>query len=135
MKQWAGALLVTKENKLILQKRDDKPGIFNSGMITLFGGGVEPGENIREAALREIKEEVDVTVLDNQLLTLASYQKNIREHGDDCLCHVFIVKNVNPKSITVLEGEGYVLVDNHTPLSEDMYSHVTIRAIKDYYKM
>jgi len=50
----AEIILIRTDEALILQHRDDKPGITNPGFITSFGGGVEPGETPAQAALREI---------------------------------------------------------------------------------
>ncbi|MGB0756839.1 MAG: NUDIX domain-containing protein [Patescibacteria group bacterium] len=134
MNQWAGAILVTKDNNIILQKRDDTPGIFNPGKITLFGGGVEQGEKIKDAVIRELLEETGLSISKDQLEPFGSYQKTLAKHGDECLCHVFIVDNVIQDDIIVYEGQGFVSTNKKTPVSTDTHSALTVEILNDYYK-
>jgi 8-oxo-dGTP pyrophosphatase MutT (NUDIX family) len=53
-------MLVRKDNKLLFVLRSNTG--FMDGFYCLPGGRVEPGEPYRAAAIREAKEEVDVTV-------------------------------------------------------------------------
>jgi 8-oxo-dGTP pyrophosphatase MutT (NUDIX family) len=46
----------------VLQHRDDKPGIAAPGQWALFGGRVEEPEDPLDAAVREVKEELDVSI-------------------------------------------------------------------------
>ncbi len=54
----AVGLIVDSDGRLLLQHRDDKPGIPAAGLWGLFGGHVEPGESPAEAFLREMDEEL-----------------------------------------------------------------------------
>lgn len=54
----AAALMVTSDERYLLQLRDDKPGLPLRNHWALFGGEVESGEDGRKAILREIKEEL-----------------------------------------------------------------------------
>lgn len=49
---------VDPEGRLLLQLRDDRPGVVWPGTWAAFGGGVEDGEDLRAAILREIEEEL-----------------------------------------------------------------------------
>jgi len=66
---YAGALLVTNSGEIIGQQRDDSPGIDNPGKIGTFGGTVEPGEQYRYTAWRELVEETNLQ-LDEDILKL-----------------------------------------------------------------
>ena len=44
---------------VLMQLRDDIPGIWHPGQWGFFGGSVEPGEEVVEGALREILEEIN----------------------------------------------------------------------------
>ncbi|MFH1174444.1 MAG: NUDIX domain-containing protein [archaeon] len=58
------ALLLEKNNKLFLQLRDDKPGIYGPGLWGTFGGHLDEGENPLTGLLREIKEELAYDLVD-----------------------------------------------------------------------
>lgn len=53
--------IVVNPNGIVLHLRDDKPSIPHPGCWSLFGGGVEDGENPRDAVLRELEEELGLT--------------------------------------------------------------------------
>lgn len=53
-----GAIVMDK-GRLLLVRRDTEPG---RGLWTLPGGRVEPGESLREAVVREVREETSVDV-------------------------------------------------------------------------
>ncbi|MFB6181601.1 MAG: NUDIX domain-containing protein [Candidatus Magasanikbacteria bacterium] len=53
-------IIFHKNNKVLLQLRDDDPTIPFPGMWTLFGGGIEVKETPKECVLREVKEELSI---------------------------------------------------------------------------
>jgi 8-oxo-dGTP pyrophosphatase MutT (NUDIX family) len=57
----AAALIVTPDQRYLMQHRDDKPGIFFPGWWGCFGGAVEPGERPEQAIRRELAEELGWT--------------------------------------------------------------------------
>jgi 8-oxo-dGTP pyrophosphatase MutT (NUDIX family) len=65
----AVAVLVTEDNRYLLQLRDDLPGVSLRGHWGLFGGGLESGETPELALRREIQEELGVAVRQARLLT------------------------------------------------------------------
>jgi 8-oxo-dGTP pyrophosphatase MutT (NUDIX family) len=54
----AVGLIVADDGRLLMQHRDDKPGLNGAGLWGEFGGHVEPGETLTDAFLREIDEEL-----------------------------------------------------------------------------
>lgn len=54
----AVGLIVAEDGRLLLQLRDDKPGLTGAGKWGFFGGHVEPGERAADAFLREMSEEL-----------------------------------------------------------------------------
>jgi len=58
----ACAILTDTEGRLLLQLRDDRPGVTAAGHWGLFGGAVEPGEDLRAALIRELAEEIGLTL-------------------------------------------------------------------------
>jgi 8-oxo-dGTP diphosphatase len=56
--QIAVGLIVAEDGRVLLQHRDDKPDILEPGVWALFGGHIDPGEDVAEAFLREMDEEL-----------------------------------------------------------------------------
>ena len=52
-----GVVLLNKQGEVLLQHRDEKPGLRASGQWVFPGGHVEPGESLEEGAKREFLEE------------------------------------------------------------------------------
>lgn len=54
-------IIVDESNRLLLQLRDDKEGIFFPNHWGCFGGAIDAGETPKEAAIRELQEELNIT--------------------------------------------------------------------------
>ncbi|WP_246521350.1 NUDIX domain-containing protein [Ornithinibacillus massiliensis] len=60
--------IIINEGKLLTVKKYD----YNKFMNILPGGGQEPGETLKEAVIRECREEIGVKVEVNELLFVSS---------------------------------------------------------------
>lgn len=68
-KEFAGAKLVLFIGaKLLVIRRDDKPGLPWPGYLDLPGGGCEAGESAMACVLRETREEVGLSLNKDQLV-------------------------------------------------------------------
>ena len=80
-------LIVYKDGKILLQKRED------NGCWAIHGGGIEPGEKYIDALKREIKEELNIIPKNPILLGIYSGEElfNTYPNGDKVyvLNHVF----------------------------------------------
>ncbi len=54
----AVGLIIADDGRLLLQHRDDKPGLPGANLWGFFGGHIEPGERSADAFLREMDEEL-----------------------------------------------------------------------------
>lgn len=109
---YVGALLLTADGDIILQHRDDNPCIQWPNTWSLFGGGVEGDETYEEALARELQEELELDLHQHPFSFYKTFlqRKSIESAvSGDVDCHIFIVKNVDPKSLVVHEGQGYVI--------------------------
>jgi len=110
--QWAGVLLITSRNQIIAMHRDDKPGIRDPGRYGIFGGAVEPGETAIQAALREIEEETNLKI-DEQDLGIFRVYRQERDYLDEPNeLHVFVIQGIDPQTLETYEGQGIKVLDN-----------------------
>lgn len=56
--------LIIKDNKVLMELRKNK---FDAGLYSLVGGCMEDGETVKQAAVREIKEEVGLEVHEDDI--------------------------------------------------------------------
>jgi 8-oxo-dGTP diphosphatase len=62
MKQVAHALLFDRDGRLLIYLRDNKPGIPFPNHWDFFGGHLEAGETPEDALVREVEEELVLTL-------------------------------------------------------------------------
>ena len=126
-RSYVGALLVDTNDKLITQQRDDRPGITNPGMVSLFGGTSHEGESPIETLRRELQEELELEVNSNNLLL----QTVKHENGTNVACSIYIVTGVDAEKLKLHEGAGFA-----TGTPEELLSHpvtgVTQQAIEAF---
>ena len=99
----AGVIL-HREGRVLLQHRDDDPGIRWPGAWAIFGGHVEEGEAPEDAARREVEEELGLR-LEGPLALVY--------HGEDATRERFIFAAplpVPPEELTLMEGQGMALL-------------------------
>jgi 8-oxo-dGTP diphosphatase len=97
-------LIILNEGEIILQHRDDKPDISAPNMITLFGGGVDEGESFEDCVLRELKEELSLTVNKEDI----SLFKVLDFPSIEKVRKFYVVKNVNKKDLILNEGQNII---------------------------
>jgi ADP-ribose pyrophosphatase YjhB (NUDIX family) len=67
---YSGVILERKDKKILFQLRDNKKNISNPNCWGIFGGGINIGENPKKAAVRELKEELNLKINENELKTI-----------------------------------------------------------------
>lgn len=100
------AILIDTGGNLLLQQRDDIPGILQPGKIGLFGGHCENNETNLQCAVREIAEETSRPVAAEKFELLARYDgKDMEIERDGLLdCEVFIVRDIPAEKLVITEG-------------------------------
>jgi 8-oxo-dGTP diphosphatase len=89
-----------RDEVLLLRGAPDKriwPGLYNG-----IGGHVEPGEDVRSAALREIREETGLEVTDLRLRGVASV--HVRSAAAGVLLFIFTARAVGAEAKPSSEG-------------------------------
>ena len=96
----AGAVLLHRDGRVLLQHRDDKPDIESPGQWSLFGGGLDEGEEPEDAMLSEIDEEIGYRPRAQRPLVVFS--------GWYAEFHVYLAEVSPPLEELVLgEGQGF----------------------------
>jgi len=102
MKQIASIILENDKGEILLYLRDNKPDIPFPDYWDLIGGHIEDGETPEEALVREVKEELDI-----ELLEYSFFKKYECLTGDAYPNIKYIYSgriNLPIEEITLLEG-------------------------------
>ena len=126
-RSYVGALLVDTNGKLIVQQRDDKPGITNPGMVSLFGGTSHEGESPIETLRRELQEELELDVDSPELLL----QTVKHESDTNVACSLYVVTGVDADKLKLHEGAGFTTGTSEELLSRPV-TDVTRQAIEAF---
>lgn len=103
----AGALVyaVDAEARVLMQLRDDRPHLAGAGFWAPFGGGVEAGETLRDAAIREFREETGITLPPE---ALRPFGRCLSTRSSRARLYAFVTRlDVQPDAIRVGEGAGF----------------------------
>jgi 8-oxo-dGTP pyrophosphatase MutT (NUDIX family) len=104
----AVGLIVAEDGRVLLQHRDDKPGLEGAGMWGFFGGHVEPDERPTQAFLREMREELGWAPKHLELYSTSQVDGD----GWHVTSHAFAAHLDVPLDALVLgEGQGMALFD------------------------
>lgn len=128
----AYAILVTKDKKIVLQQRDNKLGIVNPGLISMFGGSIKLNEDLKVALKRELFEELEISLVDKDIEKLGIFYKTFEIDGIDHMANVFVVKNIDINLIKVHEGKGFVCDDLENLLDNKKLTRITRLALEKY---
>lgn len=106
---------------LLLQHRDDKPGIYEPGMLGVFGGHVDPTDvTIEAAAHRELQEE---TGLKNRTLYALGMIgiEGITPQGELIYkrVHAFRTRVARNLHVPVYEGQGGIVLEFGMSITEE----------------
>lgn len=131
---YSGVILATESGKLVGQRRDNKPGIDNPGKVGTFGGTVEPGEDPRQAAWRELtQEETNLRIDPSDLQPLfedVAWRELTKEWEGR---HLFIarISDADLAGIEVYEGEGWAYINGpDDPDLIDLWRPIVKKAIE-----
>jgi 8-oxo-dGTP diphosphatase len=98
----AGILLVNDRNEVLLQLRDNAPGIPYPHHWTTLGGHLEPEESPLDCVRRELQEEIGHTVERPRLFGL---YRRPDEHGERLVWIFYAPFDVPVEQIRLTEGE------------------------------
>ena len=105
-----GALVyvIDGEGRALMQLRDDRPGVIHAGYWSPFGGGVEAGETLVQAALGEIEEETGLRLAPE---ALRPFGRVVSDAPRRTRLHAFVARQVfGPEEVRLGEGAGFALL-------------------------
>ena len=101
VKQAVCLLIRNAEGKFLLHMRDNSPGIYAPLTWSFFGGGVDEGEEVVQAAKRELLEELGIDADMQDFIPMGSFEhREIDEHL------VSFTPTVDWGQFKVFEGAG-----------------------------
>ena len=87
----AVSALILKDNKVLLQKRYNTG--WRDGWFSLVGGHADGNESLRSALARELKEEIDIDVLPEELEFAHLLHLSPKVAGHEFTHHIFKLTN------------------------------------------
>jgi 8-oxo-dGTP pyrophosphatase MutT (NUDIX family) len=120
-----GAIIVTPDNRFLLQRRDHVPHIWYPGAWGLFGGGIDPGESELDALRRELQEEIGFALREARLFT--RFQFDCAFVGDGMIDRTFFELPIEADAVVGLrltEGREMGLIEADRVIGlPDMIGH------------
>ncbi len=132
MNYYSGVILVTKENSILLQQRDNKPGIKNRNGITTFGGAMNKNETPLEGAIRELQEETNLKPNPEELIFFKDFLKQ-EDDGSETTLKIFLLNNVEREGLEIYEGQGYVEIRGEDDLSNYNLTPTGRKIVTEYF--
>jgi 8-oxo-dGTP pyrophosphatase MutT (NUDIX family) len=102
------AILVTPDDRFLLQQRDDLPHIWYPGAWALFGGGIDPGETEDAALRRELREEIAFEPRQASVFTRFRFDFGFADAGS-CVRTFYEVPIREADVATMRLGEGQAM--------------------------
>jgi 8-oxo-dGTP diphosphatase len=101
----AAALIIDTRGRLLLQQRDNIPGILFPGKIGLFGGHREGDETFLECAVREVHEEISYFIPPERFEHLATFRgPDPFIAGGTLWRELYVIRGVPVEPLRITEG-------------------------------
>jgi 8-oxo-dGTP pyrophosphatase MutT (NUDIX family) len=128
----ACAILVDDSGQLLLQQRDDVPGILCPGLIGFFGGHRENGETFLECVVREVFEEIGYYIPPAGFTRLLTYDGEDVDAGvgaGTLYAEIFVAGGVPRDRLVITEGALLVVPRNEVAALETRLTPLLRRAL------
>lgn len=110
MREIAAAVVFDTSGRLLLQQRDNIPGILCPGKVALFGGHREGDETFLDCVVREIREELSYSIPPASFELIAKFAGPDAEvPGGTINAEFFVTRDVPVRDVSVTEGRLKIL--------------------------
>lgn len=111
MRQGAVIILRRNDGAVLMQHRDSNPNIAYPGYWALPGGAAEEGEDPKNAALRELREETGYSTQEGDITFICTEPQIIK--GVEILRSIYLISFDGVQGIQCREGKEMRFVDPH----------------------
>ena len=132
MRHNADCIILTKENKILLQQRPvhwERAG----GCLVTFGGKIENNESDQQAICREIKEELGAEIAPTELIKIGDFEDHFSDHTE--LSHLYFWHDKTGKITGCYEGEAVYYDQINAALNHPQIMSYLARALLQCKKM
>jgi 8-oxo-dGTP diphosphatase len=134
-REFACALLIDAFGRLLLQRRDNIPGILLPGRIGVFGGHREGNETFLQCVVREIHEEISYYIPPERFTHLASYEGIDPEVDNGTVrSEYFITRDIPVDDLVITEGALLIAKPTELISIEPQFTPALRFAINAYLK-
>ena len=136
------AIILSKDRKILMGKKDPAKGGVWPNVWHIPGGGVEEGETLEQALVREMKEEIGLDISKDKVKHLKHTftgvtEKTLKETGEKVLCHMLfnhfeVQLGKNADEVTLHLNDD--LVKAHWFTLEELASVQQIPGSKEWFK-
>jgi 8-oxo-dGTP diphosphatase len=101
----ASTIVIDDQGRLLLQLRDDIPGVIYPGKISLFGGHREGDETFLACAVRELHEELSYYIDPAKFeFLVAREEEDCEVSGGTIRIEIFVVRDIPVHELVITEG-------------------------------
>jgi 8-oxo-dGTP diphosphatase len=108
MKQVAAVVVLREDGAVLLQHRDDKPGLRDAGLWVMPGGHRDAGESMEACARRELLEETDYKC--GELRWLTTFRADHDGDWPGCELHIYWTRYDGVQAVNCREGQNLKFV-------------------------
>ena len=116
-----GVMLQTPEGTYLLQERDNNASV-HPGRIAPFGGGIEKEEDVLQCAKREMFEELNLNINNDDLESIKLFESR-QESG--MYIHMFLAKGIEKSKLVLNEGKDIVELSKEEALQNSKVTDFT----------
>jgi ADP-ribose pyrophosphatase YjhB (NUDIX family) len=129
--EYASVILLTPDDDIVLQLRDDNPEIVDPNCLSLFAGMLRAGEEPASGARRCIRDETELVL--GELEFFFTYETTVERHGRISKSHSFIARNINVEEVKVHQGQGFALIHNEGDLDNFEFALISKDILQRYF--